>query len=85
MRFARLILDLWTPPALAFGGGHAPSPPDIPAPPPPPPMLQSPQGEAAALDVRRRALGAKGYGSTIVTGPMGDTTAPDLFKPKLGG
>lgn len=85
MRFG-WILTLLAPPQLAFGGRSTPPPPpNSPAVPPPPPMLQQPQGEDAAQDVRRRAMAAQGYGSTIVTGPMGLADSPQLSKPMLGG
>lgn len=70
------LLALFAAPRLAFGGGGNVSPPPPPAPVPPPPMLQSPQGLAAADTVRRRASAMQGYGSTIITGPMGDPTPP---------
>ena len=81
------LIRLLAPPRLAFGGGGgAPSPSSIPPPPPPPPQLQSPQGADAAADARRRAQASSGFGSTILTGPMGlQDQATTAKKSLLGG
>jgi hypothetical protein len=63
----------------------APEPPALVTPPPPPPMLQSPQGGQAALDAKKRALAASGYGSTIISGPQGDTRAVQTSAKTLTG
>lgn len=68
-----------------FGAASTPQAPSIPAPPPPPPMLNSPQGLAAGDAARRRAAAANGYGSTIITGPMGDTSQTNNQKTLTGG
>lgn len=48
-------------------------------------MLNSPQGLQAATDATRRAASASGFGSTILTGPLGDLTPPNLGKKTLLG
>lgn len=84
MRWQKWLLD-WFSPSFAFGGGSAPTPP---APPPafsPPPILQSPQGQAAADEARRRAQAAHGLSANIMTGPQGVTQAPMLNNKQLLG
>jgi len=49
-----------------------PSAPPIPPPPPEPPTDVDPGVKAARDQARRKALGAQGYASTVLTGPMGD-------------
>jgi hypothetical protein len=48
-------------------------------------MLQSPQGAQAADDVKKRAMAAQGYGSTIVTGPQGLTSPATTSAKTLTG
>jgi len=69
-----------------FGGG-APKPPPmppLPPPPEPPPTRDDPQINADAEAERRRRLAARGIGSTILTGPLGDTSDANLGKSLLG-
>lgn len=79
----RSLLSLLTPPRLAFGGSA--SPPPVQPVPPPPPMQQQPQGAQASDDAQKRAQAAQGFGSTILTGPMGDTGQPNLARKSLLG
>jgi len=44
----------------------------MPAPPPDPPTTVDPGVKAARDQARRKARGAQGYTSTVLTGPMGD-------------
>lgn len=82
----RFLIALFAPPRLAFGGGGStPPPPSQISTPPPPPMLQHPQGEAMASEARRRASAANGFGGTIITGPLGDLSTPNLGKKSLLG
>lgn len=53
----------------------APSVPPVPPPPPEPPTDIDPGVKAAREQARRKALGAQGYASTVLTGPMGDLSA----------
>lgn len=89
MNLMRMLLALLTPTTLSFGGGGSPPPPaPISAEEQKklvPPMLQSPQGAEAADELRKRAAGGKGYGGTIVTGPMGLTEPPNTTQKQLTG
>jgi hypothetical protein len=53
----------------------APSVPPVPPPPPEPPTAVDPGVKAAREQARRKAQGAQGYTSTVLTGPMGDLSA----------
>ena len=53
----------------------APSVPPIPPPLPDPPTDADPGVKAARDQARRKARGAQGYSSTVLTGPMGDLSA----------
>ena len=53
----------------------APDVPPVPPPPPDPPSAIDPGVKAAREQARRKVRGAQGYSSTVLTGPMGDTTA----------
>ena len=50
----------------------APSVPPVPPPPSDPPTDVDPGVKSARDQVRRKARAAQGYGSTILTGPLGD-------------
>lgn len=50
----------------------APSVPPVPPPPPEPPSQVDPGVKAARDQARRKARGAQGYSSTVLTGPLGD-------------
>lgn len=82
----RSLIAWFTPPRFAIHLGGSPSVPPVPAPLPPPPVLQSPQGQQAADDAKRRAQAAYGLGATVMTGPQG-LTAPATTQSKtlLGG
>lgn len=53
----------------------APSPPKPPPPPAPPAKDADPNVLQARTDQQRRARASQGYGSTIATSPMGDTSS----------
>jgi hypothetical protein len=53
----------------------APEVPPVPAPPPDPPSAVDPGVKAARETARRKALGAQGYASTILTGALGDPSS----------
>lgn len=50
----------------------APEVPPVPPPPPDPPSDVDPGVKAAREQAKRKARGAQGYASTILTGAMGD-------------
>jgi hypothetical protein len=52
----------------------APDVPPVPAPPPDPPSSLDPGVKAARDHARRKARGAQGYASTVLTGPAGDAS-----------
>ncbi|MCW5739659.1 MAG: hypothetical protein KIT67_05770 [Alphaproteobacteria bacterium] len=52
----------------------APAVPPVPAPPPDPPTDVDPGVQQARASAKRKAIGAQGYSSTILTGPGGDTS-----------
>lgn len=87
MKRWEVVFRWWlSPPALAFGGGSA-TPPSASSVtlPPPPPMLQQPQGAQASADAQKRAEASKGFGSTIMTSPLGDTSTPSRAAAQLLG
>ena len=66
------------------GGGRSYSPP--PPPPPPPPVEDAVSEEQkVARDKHTVALKARGRKSNIVTGALGDTSAPNVGKNELLG
>lgn len=68
-------------------GPFAPKMPSMPAPPPPPeppPARDDPAVNAEATARRKRALAAKGRGSTILSGSLGDTSEANVGKTLLG-
>lgn len=82
----RTILSWFTAPTLAFGGGGgSPTPPAPPPPLKPPPILQSPQGQGASDEAKRRAQAAFGLGATIMTGPQGLQAPAQVAKKALLG
>lgn len=58
--------------------------PQIP-PPPPPVDMSGPEGYAAAEKQRKQAALAAGRSSTILSGPLGDTSAAPVAKKTLLG
>jgi hypothetical protein len=63
-----------------------PKAPDMPAPPPEAPRESDASVQRAAADQRRRAAAANGAASTILTGPSGAMTPPQVTsKSLLGG
>jgi hypothetical protein len=64
-----------------FGGSPAPAPPP---PPPPPPEKSAEEVRASEQEARRRAAGAKGRASTILTAPGVDDTGVGGKKTLLG-
>ena len=71
-----------------FGGGS--SSPSLPPPPPPPPaVVDTTKDNAASLAARaaeqKRAMLAKGMGSTILTSALGDTSKANVQKASLLG
>ena len=63
---------------------NIPAPPS-PAAPPPPPQMADTSVQNAGIDLRDRAIAAAGPGSTILTGPMGLTQAPQTTDKTLLG
>jgi hypothetical protein len=84
---ARKVTGLPGPSELAkdlFGGTDAPKI-DPPVAPPPPPDLTDQAVRLAKLAQRRRLMAGQGLGSTFISGPLGDGSAPSTSKPVLGG
>lgn len=59
--------------------------PKMPPPPPQPATDPDPNIQRARLDQQRRARAAQGYSSTIVTGPLGDSSQPNSGSKNLLG
>lgn len=68
-----------------FSKPKSPPPPPLPPAPPPPPKPTDPNVTRAKRDERRRAAGAIGRGSTILTGSQGLTTEASTARKTLLG
>jgi hypothetical protein len=68
---------------MCFGG--APKPPAIPAPPPPPPAPEDPAVKKAADDAKMAASKRRGFGSTVRTSGLGDTSEASTQRQTLLG
>lgn len=69
-----------------FSSSSAPAyvPPQIPEPPPPPQPV-SDEALKAAASTKSKAAAMAGFGSTLITGGQGDTSAASVTNPKLTG
>lgn len=71
--------------AAIFGAPQKQAPPAAIIAPPPPPDPTDDAIRRARLAARRRALIGAGIGSTFISGPLGDLSAPLVGAPSLTG